>query len=231
MYEEDRQRKSIRKPIIDVPSTTDKAVVFSWHRKWRRFDRSEYKPEYSNGQIQHEQIDHFLNEIDHLVRKVLRKDSILCFMFFVMIILAGVFGYIVKKFFSGGQTIIFLACWAVLMILIMGLMMMRRQKDMQKTKDLVKKYIKQHHSKFRAHGLRWHIPKHFPLWMELRKETYIPKGSEASTSFENSVVVQMTNLTIDDHHNEVDNNKNDTDTPTPQQEETTRENQVPPSEN
>jgi len=193
MYDEDQKqgRKTIRKPIIDVPASNEAAVVFSWHRKWRRFDRSEYKPEYSNGQIPKEEIDHFLNEIDHLVRKVLRTDSILCFLFFVMTILAGVFGYIIKKLTSGGYTLLFLFSWVVLIILIIGLMMMRRQKNLAKTKEMVKKYIKKHHNKFKNQGLRWHIPKHFPLWIELRKQAYNPRESSAS---ETSVSVQMTDL-------------------------------------
>jgi len=203
MYDQDQKRKSIRKPIIDVPSTTDSVVVFSWHRKWRRFDRSEYKPEYSDGEITHEKIDHFLNEIDHLVRKVLRKDSILCFLFFVMIILAAVFGYIIKKFSHGGYVFLFLACWVVLIVLITGIMVMQRQKNLQTTKDLVKKYIKKHHSKFKAFGLRWHIPKHFPLWIELRKQLRTPKESLSS---ENSLIVQMTNLpTINENDDELNN--------------------------
>jgi len=166
--------------IIAIPPTTAYTVVFPFDASGQRYDCGFYNPNLTDGRVSMAEIQQVLAEIQATRVPVASKagTSVCCFILSLFAIVGlYVFGLIITAE-NCPQLIPFaiIGFFVLIICAVVGLAK-RMQRINQEMKAKCQAVIEKYNRDFAARGLRWHIPVHFPRWVELWKD-YVNQGQQ-----------------------------------------------------
>jgi hypothetical protein len=162
-----------RQIIIAIPPTTAYTVVFPFDAAGKRFDTGFYSPGITDGRASAEEINHVLAEIENTRRPIAAKmvSAICCYIFSLFAVVGCyVFG-MVSIAGTAPESIPFLVIgFIVAIVAVIWVFIARLKKVNEELRTKCKVVADRHNQNFASRGLRWHIPVHFPRWVELWKD-------------------------------------------------------------
>jgi len=170
--------KMARQIIIAIPPTTAYTVVFPFDAIGKRFDSGFYSPGVTDGRATIEEINHVLADIENTRRPIASKimSAICCYIISLLAVVGCyVFG-MVSIAGTSPESIPFLVIgFIVAVIAVIWVFIARVRKVNEELKTKCQEVANRHNQNFSSRGLRWHIPVHFPRWVELWKD-YVNQG-------------------------------------------------------
>ncbi len=168
---------------VSVPHTTDATVVFPYTNGI--FERN-YNPSYTDGRVSFEQVNEALNHVEVVLREHLGIVNVLgCFLILMVVsaIIALVSyrdaarqpGLIVGGFFS----IFFFA-------VLVGIV---RTRKINQARIVLQQFLDMQNGRLASLGVRWSLPHHFPMWIELNNDFKSVPGYQANVLIPPVIVV------------------------------------------
>jgi len=159
--------------IIATPPTTDYTIVFPFDEGGKRFDSGFYSQGLTDGRVSIEEINHILAEVESTRRPIASKvwSAVCCY---VVSLIAAVVIYVFSLMMVAESVPEFIPFLILIFIgSITGLVfaLYKRLRGVtEEMKSKCKAVLDRHNPNFASRGLRWHIPVHFPRWVELWKD-------------------------------------------------------------
>jgi hypothetical protein len=171
-----------RETMIITPPTTDNVLVFPYDKSKNKFDRNFYSPVLTDGRASCEQLNHFLEKVERILKKKSRQvaiaSCILAYVLFASIgvlifsLMGGLDNLVEDEIDYDDPDTIFFMLFAVLFISFLssfGFKAFVTRKD-RKAQKKIKSLVEKSSQAFNTLGLRWNMPLRFPLWIELWKD-------------------------------------------------------------
>lgn len=163
-----------KKQIIVIPPTTTITIVFPFDEPTKRFDCSFYSPHLTDGRASIQEIQQVLAEVE-AIRGSLASEGgcmgclrLLCFLFISSLMIIALNNVDVND--SSSIPFVAIGCF-VLMVSVCCCMSKRDERINNEIKERCQAAVDKHnYQSFGSRGLRWHIPIHFPRWIELWKD-------------------------------------------------------------
>jgi len=155
---------------IPVPLSSDYTVVIPFHKGKKTFDRDLFSSSMVGGRVTVEEVEKVLTHLETATSKLHSP----CKATFVLMIL-----YLIPFFMLMKRTVrsthhVPVCLWIIYAIYVLVVSLIYAKYSRSQVEKVVaeaKKIIKNYYqAAFEARGLRWHIPQHFPLWIELYKD-------------------------------------------------------------
>lgn len=165
--------------ITAIPASTRERLIFPLAPN-NQFDTSSYNPGFTDGRASLEEINQILTEIQ-AARQPLVDDLHKVYCTYILTIILGILATAVLGFILAmtlGVFLIFVR-FVLYMILLFWSMMTFRTKIIklnEQTKAVAQKVIDNYSGSFGSRGLRWAMPMHFPMWIELHKDYLISEN-------------------------------------------------------
>jgi len=159
--------------IIAIPPTTDYTIVFPHDAVSKRFDSGFYAPGLTDGRASREEIDQVLNEVENVRRPLASKIvSALCCYIFGLFAAIGSYVFFMVAMAGGDPELIpfFVIGFIGLIVALVWIFVVRVKNLTEQIKTKSRQVIDRHNPSFASRGLRWHVPVHFPRWIELWKD-------------------------------------------------------------
>ncbi len=160
--------------VINVPSSTQNCLVFPLNTSNQQFDTSFYNPGYTDGRAGVEEINQVVAEIQvaraPFVAKI--KSAYCCYIAFIFIGLLAMVclnGFLIANMGPGGAGIGFI-CYIIFIFIRIGTFRSSIASISKESKATCQKVIDKYSGSFSSRGLRFFLPVHFPLWIELHKD-------------------------------------------------------------
>jgi len=160
--------------IINVPSSTQNCLVFPLNTSNQQFDTSFYNPGYTDGRAGIEEINQVVAEIQvaraPFVAKI--KSAYCCYIAFIFIGLLAMVclnGLLIASIGAPGAGIGFI-CYIIFIFIRVSTFRSTIAGISKDSKATCQKVIDKYSGSFTSRGLRWFLPVHFPLWIELHKD-------------------------------------------------------------
>jgi len=156
--------------LIHTPLSSDYTVVIPLHKDKKTFDRDVFSSAMVGGRATIQDVEKVLTHLETATSKLHSP----CKATIVLMIL-----YLIPFFALMKKTVrnthhVPICLWIIyaLYVLIVSLLYVKYYKSqVEKVVAEAKKIIKTYYQDFfESRGLRWHIPQHFPLWIELYKD-------------------------------------------------------------
>jgi len=162
-----------RQIIIAIPPTTDYTIVFPHDAVGKRFDSGFYAPGLTDGRASREEIDQVLTEVENVRRPLNGKivSAVCCYIFGLFAAVGGYVFLMVSMASEVPDMIPFFVIGFIGLIIALIWIFIARVKNVNvEMKTKCKAVVDRHNPNFASRGLRWHVPVHFPRWIELWKD-------------------------------------------------------------
>ncbi len=169
-----------RTVIIAIPPTTAYTVVFPYDATGQRFDTGFYSPGITDGRASADEIHHVLADIDSVRKPFAAKmtSAICCYIVSLMAVVGCYVLGMVNIAGAAPESIpILVIGFIVAVVAIIWVFIARVRKVNEEMKKKCTEAAARHNQNFASRGLRWHIPVHFPRWVELWKD-YVNQGGQ-----------------------------------------------------
>jgi len=159
---------------VIVPASTSECQIFPLGCCSSNYNTGDYDPDFVGGKATHKEITQVLHDIQRARRPAVRKRWVLEFLLALAYLIVTIGAVLVRYFLFGLDSIM---GW-LFMFVIIGICGVFINYGYERTlseivkesKDACYKMLdEQHMASFEAKGLRWFLPAHFLLWVELQK--------------------------------------------------------------
>ena len=160
--------------IIAIPPTTDYTVVFPHDDLAKRFDTGFYSPALTDGRASKEEIEQVLREVE-AVRKPFASKIVSAVCCYILSLFAAIGGFIFLMISVGGgpggdMIPFYIIGYIAFLVAIIVVFALRIKSITEQMKTKCREVLDRQNQNFASRGLRWHIPVHFPRWVELWKD-------------------------------------------------------------
>ena len=178
--------------VVPIPTTSLYTVVFPLEVRRSQYDTSFYNPGLTDGRATQEELNQVLREVEAIKNPFSKKLTCALWLFIfgfftslvvmitVPVICSGNpyydnYGYyhddtnvggMFAGIFGGLFTMIFVIVYLIIFI----------SRNTKKSRAAVQTILDRVNPNFTSRGLRWHLPLHFPRWIELWKD-YVGQAS------------------------------------------------------
>ncbi len=156
-----------------IPASTSEYQVFPLSCCSSNYNTGDYDPEFADGKATHKEVEQVINALQVARQPFVKKIQLMAFLryladFIVIVAVATIFFVLLG--YSRTNFVIGVCICGICGMIGNDLYKKRLKKIDQESKDLCNKIIDdQYKGAFEAKGLRWFLPIHFPLWVELQK--------------------------------------------------------------
>ena len=164
--------------IVAVPPTTEYTVIFPSTDFEAKFDSSFYAPNLTDGRASTQEITQVLSDLESTRKpwtlKIRRAGYIM-----LLYVFLSFFTFLYFLLTVGGESGIFIIgiiAYLVGIIAAVLILILYLKKVDGKMRPKCQETIDRHNQNFAPRGLRWHLSKDFPRWVELWKDYYQPQG-------------------------------------------------------
>jgi len=170
---------------VTVPHTTDSTVIFPQVNG--TFDRT-YNPVYTDCRVPPEQVNEVLSIIDTVVKQHLAAVNclgIILLFNFIGIFLSAVLirdPYLKRNIIIGNCVSVFV------LAIITGVL---RQKRINQARIICQQTLDVHNQRLASVGVRWALPYHFPMWVELHNDFKMIPGYVGTNLIQPTLVIQQ----------------------------------------
>lgn len=163
-----------RNIIIAIPPTTSFTVVFPYNQSAGTFDSGFYSPMLTDGRAVIDEINQVLREIEAAHKPCAQKikSALICY---ILTLFLGVFGLMGAVFTAPYYVAFAVIGYILFVIAVMVYYIVAVQKYTKESKRVCQAVCDRANQAFSYKGLRWHVPVHFPRWVELWKD-YVGQG-------------------------------------------------------
>jgi len=170
---------------VPIPPTTQYTVVFPLNVWAKQYDSSFYTPGLTDGRAQNVEIDQVLREVER-IRKPFNTKIVCALWLYILGLLGCVCLMVVVPITTSGDGYWDGYTWVeydntsaivgsivggilgIFFVMIVFIVYVTRVTKASRVP--VQNYFNQVNANFSSRGLRWHIPVHFPRWVELWKD-------------------------------------------------------------
>jgi len=162
------EQRVYRGNSVSIPHTTDATVIFRYNQCAKIFERELYHPTQTDNRASQEHINQVLSEVEAVIRNKL--GCLIHQSYFILlamlILFIGLVIFISSKpqgpgFAFGG----FFGLFCFIMLLDHF-----TKKRKEEARIVAYQVLDQHNERLKDMGLRWSLPVHFPMWIELNND-------------------------------------------------------------
>jgi len=162
--------------FVAIPPTTHFTVVFPYNQNENTFDSGFYSPFLTDGRAHLEEINRVLKEIETVLKPFTKKivQAIICFITTIFLALAGFLYFMICiAAYNNDLIVVGVISFAGTLIFSAIYILMTFYNSNKKSRVACQAVIdRANQQAFNHRGLRWHLPVHFPKWVELWKDYY-----------------------------------------------------------
>jgi len=159
--------------FIPVPITNPYTIIFPGDKNTKGFDVGAYNPALTDGRASNEEINQALKEIES-VRRPFYKKMLVSISTYVFALIFGVIAYIgLTSYLNKNHSTFANYLIYPFIIYIFGsvvFFIMSIKKNRMNGRKAALEIVSKYNLIFASKGLRWHLPVHFPKWVELWKD-------------------------------------------------------------
>jgi len=159
--------------IVLIPPTTHYTIVFPFNNFSKSFDGGFYSPVLTDGRAHPDEVNRVLRDIE-TTQKPFASKMLKAFCCYFVTLMLLVFGFIPFMIFfvPRNPTLIPVGIIGFMALIITTIVIFIKsvKRTNENSRNACLAVVERANQEFSTRGLRWHLPTHFPRWIELWKD-------------------------------------------------------------